>query len=184
MKAYEKELALLEKKENFDKETRINSLCATLNFVHEVDGKFSEKENMLAEEVQHFLPKITYFMNINLTNMPTIDKIINLKRSYCVIFDSYFSDACDKVKELHASKNKELKDLNIQLVINDVWPLALRNWKQITVIIQNGQIKLLELDEMLRIYFQGNYHKMQEELIYMNNYFEIQNLNLRNEQIK
>ena len=116
--------------------------------------------------------------------MPTIDEIINLNRSCCVIFDSYFSDSCDKVKELHSAKNKDINELNIEHVINEVWPLARNKWQQVTTVIQNGKIKLVELDQMLTAYFKENYSKMQTELIYMNGYFKIQNLNLRNEQIK
>jgi hypothetical protein len=186
VKAYEKQLASLGKMENLDKETKLNSICAIKNFEHDITDELIKiiDEKRQLEKIEETKPKITYFLNINLTNMPTIDEIINLNRSCCVIFDSYFSDACDKVKELHIAKNKDINELNIEHVINEVWPMARNRWQKVTTVIQNGKIKLVELDEMLKAYFKENYSKMQTELIYMNGYFKIQNLNLRNEQIK
>jgi hypothetical protein len=186
VKAYEKQLASLGKMENLDKETKLNSICAIKNFEHDITDELIKiiDEKRQLEKIEETKPKITYFLNINLTNMPTIDEIINLNRSCCVIFDSYFSDACDKVKELHIAKNKDINELNIEHVINEVWPMARNRWQKVTTVIQNGKIKLVELDEMLKAYFKENYSKMQTELIYMNDYFKIQNLNLRNEQIK
>jgi hypothetical protein len=186
VKAYEKQLASLGKMENLDKETKLNSICAIKNFEHDITDELIKiiDEKRQLEKIEEIKPKITYFLNINLTNMPTIDEIINLNRSCCVIFDSYFSNSCDKVRDLHTAKNKDINELNIEHVINEVWPLARNKWQQVTTVIQNGKIKLVELDEMLKAYFKENYSKMQTELIYMNGYFKIQNLNLRNEQIK
>ena len=181
VKAYEIQLDDLEKMVNvFDKQTKLSSVCSVLNFEVELKEIFS-KSSGANEEIKKFMPKIIYFLDINQTNMPIIIEIINLDRSCCVIFDSYFSESCDKIKEIHSTKHTEL---NIEHVINEVWPLTRRKWQIITNNIQDGRIKLIELDEILRFYFKESYPKMIKELIYMNNYFKIRNLELRNEQIE
>ena len=185
VKVYEKQLVALEKLVNFDKETKINNLCTILNFEHDIVGFFSRiPSEKLPGQMAEWFPKITHFFNISQSNMPVIDEIINLDRSCCVILDSYFSISCDNIKNMHAVNNKDIKDLNIEQVLNEVWPMTRLKWQKDTEKIEKGRIKLVELDEMLKTYFKENYPKMEKELIYMNSYFSISNLKERNEQIR
>ena len=175
VKAYAKQLNELEKRHQFDMEAKLSSVCNVLSFEHDIlSSKF--------RDVADITPKIIFFLNINVANMPVITELINLNRACCTIFDSYFSEICNnKIQELHSSKPKELY---IEHVIDQIWPLTRIEWKKITNVIQNGTIKLVELDGMLKKYFGNNYAKMQAELIYMNKYFKINRLDLRNDQIK
>jgi hypothetical protein len=66
-----------------------------------------------------------------------------------------------------------------------VWPMTVEKWeKQLARKSEDGSIKLIELDNLLNAHFDGSYSRMEKELIYVNNYFKINQLEQRNKQIQ
>ena len=152
-----------------------------LNQVCQVIG-FKPNEWMNQDEsniISSYKPNVTYFTNINRINMRIIEKIIGLNRSYCVLFDFMLKETCDKICLKH---NRD--SLSIENLLNEVTPMTFdRLEKDIARKNEDGSMKLIELDTLLKNHFISHTH-LENELIYINNYFRIGKLDERNKQIR
>jgi len=63
-------------------------------------------------------------------------------------------------------------------------PKTISKWKVHAESIRSGIVKLVEIDQILKKYFSGNFGKMLEELEYICEYFRIPNLRVRMEEIE
>lgn len=124
-------------------------------------------ENMITSS-DYFVPDINFFEGINHEDIVTIDRMNNLERLKCVLFDIHFNEACQEVK-----KQKRVESLVVKHVISDVFPLTVKKWRVIADVIDRGSIKLVEIDQGLNNYFSGNFKKYYEELKYICGYFQI-----------
>ena len=172
--SYDKQLETLQRTQNLDGIVKLDSVCSIFAF----ETMQNIVKSQQADSLRTILPNITHFPNINTEKMKVIKQINRLDRSCCIIFDSFFQDSCTKFSNEYRTR------LNIERVIGEVWPLTYNRWKSISTNIEHGKIRLLEINEILKKYFDNNYNKMQAELIYMNGYFAIGKLEHRNEQIK
>ena len=131
-------------------ERKLSSLCQPVAF-----GKI--KTNFRRE-----VPLVTYFSEFNKSKLDKMEKLIELDRLKCAIFDSLFVETCVKfVKEM------EVVTMPIDRLLNQALPLIFTKWQQIAVNIDSGKIKLVEIDDYLSKYFNNHEHKLIAELNYI-----------------
>ena len=149
----------------------LNKVCKTVDF----------KNGMNTPNLSDYDPVIIYFDGVQTRFLSIIQKINDLKWKYCVVFKDYFSEASQKLLNESSKKGEYASDL--ALLVEDTWDMAYARWKEISVQIENGSIKLITLDLFADKYFGLDLDKFRDEFIYINSYFKIQGLNQRNEQI-
>ncbi len=103
-------------------EFSLNSVCRCITI-----------DNMTKAKLDKFIPDIYLFDKINHEDIATIDRINNLERLKCVLFDIHFNEACGEIKA-----QKRVNPLDIKHVIVDVFPLAVKKWKVIAEVIDRG----------------------------------------------
>jgi len=134
-----------------------------------ITDKKSSKEN--------FTPQVTCFEEIGHKDFIKMEEINAMKHLQCVIFNSHFGQTCDELCQSG-------KLLSIRQVLDTVIPKTISKWRVLAMNINDGTIKLVEIDRILDRYFSGNYSKMLEELQYICQYFCIPNLKVRISQIE
>ncbi|CAF0704523.1 unnamed protein product [Brachionus calyciflorus] len=136
--------------------TKLNQFC------------IPEKFENLSDKSQ---VKINAFPNIGIKEFEQMNKICSLDRLKCVLLNCFY--------ERHCNYKCELKQ-----VLDDVLPKTLKEWEQLANIINNGTIKLIDIDNLLMNNFNNKVSNILSELFYIIEQFKIPNINLRNTQLE
>lgn len=149
-------------------ETVLNTVC-----------KCESLKNIINASNTKLEPNIFYYDNITNQKVSLIDTINGLKRLQCVIFDSHFNNSCIEIK-----KERNASSISIIEVLDEVFPRTIKKWQVLANIIENGTIKLVEIDDYQNKYFQNNFKKMFAEMEYICEYFKIRCLAERMTQLE
>jgi hypothetical protein len=166
-----KQLEYLDSLEDLDLKIKLKEVCQTLD----------HKRALQAGNISNYDPTVIYFDGVRANFLVIIQHINNLKWEYCVVFKDYFNDASSSL--LKSDKAGEYKGKNLDKLIESSWAKAYAKWKQITVDIESGLMKLVTLDTFTIKYFANDFDKFRDEFIYINTYFKIKSLDYRNKQI-
>ncbi len=97
--------------------------------------------------------------------------VLALDRNYCVLFDDYFGRWATRIaKEEH----KPLADH-----VTRSWLGAFNDLQKLCAIIESGQVKLIDFDELQTKYFGGQFAKLFNEIRYVCDYFKIPSFDKR-----
>ena len=120
-------------------------------------------------------PNVFYFEGINHQNIQSIEEIAHLDRSKCVLFDDYFVQSFDASHY----RNKKICE-----IINELWKETVNRCVNFANQIESEHIELSELDSKLSTFFSNNFtDSMRHELIYLMDYFKLNNSTVRLNQI-
>ena len=120
---------------------------------------------------------ITYFKKINHKDMQLIEQVNNLDRLHCILFDDILNQY---IKSSQTSTDQLIPFTNM---INQLIPLTFLKWQEIAKSINDGSLKLCQIDEYVTKYFRQDYQKFQKEVFYIIDYYRIANLDERKKQI-
>ncbi|RMZ94441.1 E3 ubiquitin-ligase RNF213-like, partial [Brachionus plicatilis] len=158
--------SLLDKQKHLDQlpESNIflNSVCSCIN----IDDLGKN---------QNFIPSVTYFDGIDTTLMKEIEKILNYGQKQCLLFDSIFDQF---------SRVLNVQQLDFANSIGQTSELTFKKLFQIITSVDQGSVKLRELDEIFDKVFGNKSDKFCAELEFWIRHFRINNLSLRIKQIK
>jgi hypothetical protein len=123
-------------------------------------------------------PIITYFKKITIKEMQIIEKVNNLDRLYCILFDDILSK---NIKSYQNTSKDQL--IPFITIINELLPQTFSKWQEISKSIDDGSLKLCKIDDYVSNYFRHDYQKFQNEIFYLIDYYKIPNLAERKKQI-
>jgi hypothetical protein len=166
-----KQLEYLDSLENLDLQISLNTVCQTLEFKTAIAQSF---------QVDQYEPVVIYFEGVRANLIKVIQRINRLDWRFCVVFKDYFKTASIA---LLAADNTKYAAPHLDALIEETWKLAYERWRNISIEIESGRIKLVTLNEFTRTYFDDKVDLFRDEFHYINSYFKIRNLDHRNHQI-
>jgi hypothetical protein len=117
--------------------------------------------------LERLAPKITFFDNINDSQVKKIQETNNLDRLKCVIFDHFLDETFNERFATRIPADGENVRPSLIDLLDHVVPETFNKWRSLAERVENASLKLGDIDFYVKTLFSGNYKKFLDEVFYI-----------------